>query len=120
MRGIYSRRSEGRKVSSGFTKHRLDVKRQRHFNEVIGRDIVGRQRRPAFSQCAAEVFIQGIETVGFNFAENAAQLLFHTVYGVEESAAIDVHLPAAEFPVRSHQEMEAEGIVLEIGECTAA
>src|SRR5437879_10581230 len=103
MRGISNRRTEGRKVSSGFTEHRLDVKRQRHFD-----DIIGRRQRPAFSQCAAEVFIQGIETVGFNFAENAAQLLFHTVYGVEESAAIDVHLPAAEFPVRSQQEMEAE------------
>ena len=48
------------------------------------------------------------QRIGTNLAEFTAQDFFDAINGMEERAAIDLQTPAAEFPVRSKQEVEAK------------
>ncbi len=50
--------------------------------------------------------------MGFEFPERLAQLLLDAIDLMEESAAVDLHLAAAEFPVRSEKEVIFEELVL--------
>jgi len=73
-----------------------------------------------FADGSSEILIQRVKAIGFELAENAAELLFDPVDGVGESCAIDFHLPAAEFLVRAEQEMIAEHVMLKIGQGATA
>jgi hypothetical protein len=62
-----------------------------------------------------EVLVQREEAVRLHFPVNSAEFLLNAVDGVEERAAVDAHSAAAEFPVRSQQEVESENLVVELG-----
>jgi hypothetical protein len=55
-----------------------------------------------------EIFVQRIEGIGLQFAENTAQFLLDPVYGVKETAPVHIEAAAAQLPVRSQQIVEFE------------
>jgi hypothetical protein len=59
-----------------------------------------------------EIVVHGEERIGFEFPKHAAQFLFDPVDGVEEIPAVHVKLRAAQFPVRSEQEVIVENAIL--------
>jgi hypothetical protein len=69
---------------------------------------------------AAEVLIEGIEGVGLQFRECAAELLFNVVNRVEEGAPVDMELTADEFPVSTEEVMISKYFVIEFIQRTAA
>ena len=68
----------------------------------------------------AEVFIKGEECVGFDAAEDVAEFLFDAVDGVIEVTAVDAEAAAAEAPIATEEEIEAEDVVLKRSEIAAA
>lgn len=69
---------------------------------------------------AAEIVAQGVERIGFEFGEGAAEFLFDAVHHVKEVAAVDVQFTAAEFPVRAEEKVIAEDAVLLLVQRAAA
>ena len=63
---------------------------------------------------ATEILVDGVKGIRLKFAENPPQLLFDPVYLVEETAAVDFQLAAAQFPVRAQKKMVFEQGVLGI------
>src|SRR5581483_3476783 len=61
---------------------------------------------PAY--CAAEIFIERIESVGLEFAKYLAELLLDSVHRVEEIAPVHIEAPAAELPIRAQKVMKLE------------
>jgi len=68
----------------------------------------------------AKILVEGIQGIGLELSEGSSQLLFYLIDRVEESTSVDLHLAAAKLPIRAQQEMEAEHLVFEFVQKTAA
>jgi len=74
----------------------------------------------AFVKRTPEIFVEGVQGIGFKLAEGPAQFALDPVNGVEEVATIHIQPPGAELPVRAQQEVEAEEPVVFLIEYAAA
>jgi len=67
-----------------------------------------------------EVFVKRKERMRLQFTEGFAEFLLDAINAVKESAAIDIHAAAAQFPISAQKKMEFEEAVFFFGQSAPA